>query len=85
MGDSVLKALSYSRSTEVLSYLEGDEQSRFVDIERDLSLNPNIVNTRLKDLRNAGLVNKVERGKYVLTDKGVEALEILEEYDELLE
>lgn len=81
MVDDLLKALSYSNSTEILHYLNGGKK-RFVDIENDLSLNPNIVNMRLKDLRSVDLVDKVKRGTYRLTDKGERAAQILERYHE---
>lgn len=82
MPGDILKALSYSKSTQVLAYLKGGDK-RFSEIEKDLSLNSNIVNMRLKDLRAAGLVEKVKRGTYRLTEKGRKAAEILEEYDEV--
>jgi len=82
MTGDILKALSYSKATDVLDFLEGDEK-RFTDIEKGLSLNSNIVNMRLKDLRAAGLVDKVDRGTYRLTDKGEEAADILNDYGEL--
>lgn len=82
MSEDVLKALSYAHSTEVLSCLRGGSK-RFSQIERELSLNSNVVNMRLKDLRAAGLVEKVERGVYRLTEDGEHAAEILENYEEL--
>lgn len=82
MVDDMLKALSYSNSTEILDYLS-DGKKRFVDIETDLSLNPNIVNMRLKDLRAVGLVDKVKRGTYRLTRRGERAVNILDKYDAL--
>lgn len=73
----VVKTVAYSKSVDVLSFLKGGPK-RFTDIGTELGLNPNIVNRRLKDLREAELVEKTD-GEYALTDKGLRALELVEQ------
>lgn len=77
----VVKTVAYSRSVDVLSFLENGSM-RFTDIGTELGLNPNIVNRRLKDLREVDLVAK-EDSQYKLTPKGKKALELVEELKEL--
>lgn len=72
----IVKTVAYSKSVDVLSFLEGDSK-RFTTIGNELGLNPNIVNRRLKDLQEADLVTKTD-GEYELTDKGQRALELVE-------
>lgn len=74
----VVKTVAYSKSVDVLSFLN-EGPKRFTDIGTELGLNPNIVNRRLKDLREAGLAEKAESGEYRLTSKGQRALELVEQ------
>jgi len=77
----MLKTLAYSHALDVLALL-GEEARRFTDIERELELNPNFVNMRLKDLRRIDLVEK-DSGKYRITDKGQKALRIGQELNNI--
>jgi len=73
----VVKTVAYSKSVDVLSFLN-EGPKRFTDIGTELGLNPNIVNRRLKDLREADLVEKKD-GEYKLTSKGARALDLVEQ------
>lgn len=76
----VLKVISYSHALDILSCLNGGK--RFTEIEKELDLNPNIVNMRLKDLRMGTLAKK--NGKhYEITEKGERALRLARELEGL--
>lgn len=76
----VLKVISYTHALDILSCLDGGR--RFTEIEKELDLNPNIVNMRLKDLRMGTLVEK--NGKeYQITEKGEKALSLARELESL--
>jgi len=73
---------------------EEDRTITFADFMRDLNLNPKIVWENAKKLREGGLLEKVERGKYRFSEVGergfillsfalrhlIEALEEMENY-----
>jgi len=80
---SILKTIAYKHSLRVMRYLNKTGKTGFTDIEKDLKLNPNVVNMRLKDLIATGLVDKDEAKKYGLTDDGEKALELGEELSEV--
>lgn len=78
----VLNSLAYSRALEILAYADG-KPKRFTDICKDLGINSNIVNQRLKDLRVTDLVDKNGDGRYRVTQKGSRALQIAEQLEDL--
>ncbi len=76
----VLKTIAYSNSLDVMELLS--EGKRFTEIENELDLNPNVVNTRLNDLRTMELVEK-KNNLYKLSPYGEDVLEIVRELEEL--
>lgn len=77
----VIKTVAYSKSVDVMSFLN-DGPKRFTDVGTELGLNPNIVNRRLKDLREADLVEKTG-GRYGLTSKGQRTLGLVNQLRDL--
>ncbi|NIO20472.1 MAG: helix-turn-helix domain-containing protein, partial [Candidatus Aenigmarchaeota archaeon] len=62
----IFDALSHETRLRMMKRLmeEEDRTMNFVDFMRDLDLNPKIVWENAKKLREGGLLEKVERGKY---------------------
>jgi len=89
-------ALSHETCLRMMRRLmeEEDRTITFADFMRDLNLNPKIVWENAKKLREGGLLEKVERGKYRCSEFGqigfilinfafrrlIEALEEMENY-----
>lgn len=76
----VLKVIAYSHALDIMSCIDGGK--RFTDIEKELDLNPNIVNMRLKDLRMAQLAEKKDR-LYQRTERGEKVLELAKQLEAL--
>jgi DNA-binding transcriptional ArsR family regulator len=92
----IFDALSHETRLRMMKRLmeEEDHTMNFGDFMRDLDLNPKIVWENTRKLREGGLLEKVERGKYRCSDFGqrrfilisfafrrlIEALEELEDY-----
>ena len=92
----IFDALSHETRLRMMKRLmeEEDRTITFADFMRDLNLNPKIVWENAKKLREGGLLEKVERGKYRCSEFGqigfilinfafrrlIEALEEMENY-----
>ncbi len=92
----IFDALSHETRLRMMKRLmeEEDRTINFADFMRDLNLNPKIVWENAKKLREGGLLEKVERGKYRCSEVGergfillgfalrhlIEALEEMENY-----
>jgi len=92
----IFDALSHETRFRMMKRLmeEEDRTINFADFMRDLNLNPKIVWENAKKLREGGLLEKVERGKYRCSEVGergfillgfalrhlIEALEEMENY-----
>lgn len=92
----IFDALSHETRLRMMKRLmeEEDRTMNFADFMRDLNLNPKIVWENAKKLREGGLLEKVDRGKYRCSDFGqrgfmlisfafrrlMEALEEMESY-----
>ncbi len=68
----VFDALSHETRLRMMKRLleEEDRTMNFVDFMRDLDLNPKIVWENAKKLREGGLLEKVERGRYRCSEAG---------------
>ncbi len=92
----IFDALSHETRLRMMKRLmeEEDRTINFADFMRDLNLNPKIVWENAKKLREGGLLEKVERGRYRCSEVGqrgfilisfalrhlIEALEEMENY-----
>ena len=92
----IFLALSHETRFRMMKLLmeEEDRTINFADFMRDLNLNPKIVWENAKKLREGGLLEKVERGRYRCSEVGqrgfiligfalrhlIEALEEMENY-----
>lgn len=92
----IFDALSHETRLRMMKRLmeEEDRTINFADFMRDLNLNPKIVWENAKKLREGGLLEKVERGRYRCSEGGerkfimlsfalrhlIEALEEMENY-----
>ncbi len=81
----ILRVISYAHADAILEALDGDAPVRFKQIKERTGLKSNGVSRRLKDLLEAGLAEKRRRrySGYSLTDRGVEALEVVREFKTL--
>jgi len=68
----IFAALSHETRFKMMKRLmeEEDRTISFADFVRDLNLNPKIVWENAKKLREGGLLEKVERGKYRCSEFG---------------
>ena len=68
----IFDALSHKTRLRMMKRLmeEEDRTINFADFMRDLNLNPKIVWENAKKLREGGLLEKVERGKYRCSEFG---------------
>jgi len=68
----IFDALSHQTRLRMMKRLmeEEDRTINFADFMRDLNLNPKIVWENAKKLREGGLLEKVERGKYRCSEFG---------------
>ncbi len=68
----IFDALSHETRLRMMKRLmeEEDRTMNFVDFMRDLDLNPKIVWENAKKLREGGLLEKVERGRYRCSEVG---------------
>ena len=68
----IFVALSHETRFRMMKLLmeEEDRTINFADFVRDLNLNPKIVWENAKKLREGGLLEKVERGKYRCSEFG---------------
>lgn len=68
----MLKTLSYSKNEGIIVYLCMNGQARFSEIQDYLGINPSMVDRRLKQLMEEGIVGK-DGDLYKITSKGREA------------
>ncbi|MFB0502022.1 MAG: winged helix-turn-helix domain-containing protein [Candidatus Bathyarchaeia archaeon] len=68
----IFDALSHETRLRMMKRLmeEEDRTMNFVDFMRDLDLNPKTVWENVKKLREGGLLEKVERGRYRCSEAG---------------